>query len=266
MMNNKENNQMTKPIVFIQEDAWRKMWGYIKGANTEEISGFGYVEKNLLVSKLYDLWEQECSAATTSIKQAYVSKFLREAGPDFKGANLWWHSHGNGSTFWSGTDEDTIKEFRNIPWMVHIVGNIHMEYKCKLVLYEPVKLEIECDIMPLLDIEVTQDIKDEIKDKVTIPSYSYDTGFRYNNKSYGRDRNTHFGMEQCIYCSKWFPKNKMMAPYYYACEECYYREELSRNYDKDNVFGDEDIIPKPVPKKSKHVVKTNDKKEIKDEF
>lgn len=82
------------------------------------------------------LFEQTCSAASTELDDGALAKFLDSltlAGEDPSKWNVWWHTHGLLSVFWSSTDDATISEScHGINYLVSIVTNKAGEYKGRI--------------------------------------------------------------------------------------------------------------------------------------
>lgn len=165
------------PVIFIMPEAKNFLDLYIKLC-PEEISGLGEVRKigdSFLIERVH-LLEQVVSAASTDLDQGDVSNFMVDAirrGIDTEKIKLWWHSHVNGSCFWSSVDDATMDRFQN-GWMLAIVGNKHGEYKARLDLYEPLRLtidEVPIQIYNEMDRALVAPVKAEIKKKVTIRPY-----------------------------------------------------------------------------------------------
>ena len=143
-----------KHIVKITEEAWNKMWQYILGCD-KEIEGLGMAylpierdpeasNREIVVEDVFIL-KQEVSAASADIDEEYVHTKMYEMtkAKDMRAFNFWWHSHASMAPFFSSTDEGTINKFGHADWMVHFVGNHAMQYKCKVTIYKPMKIEIE---------------------------------------------------------------------------------------------------------------------------
>lgn len=73
---------------------------------------------------------QRCNAGYTRLDDDALTVFLTnlaKRGMDPKQYNLWWHSHGNGGTFWSGTDDSNCIRLSKKHELVSIVVNTHGE-------------------------------------------------------------------------------------------------------------------------------------------
>jgi len=170
------------PVVYITTEAKQRLDLYIQLADGE-ISGLGTVTRlgnDFLVTAVH-LFEQECTSASTDLSVEDVSKFLLEAvrsGLDPAALKLWWHSHCNMGVFWSATDDRTAEKFSN-GWMLSLVGNRGKEYKCRLDLYEPIRLtldglrfEIRQPENSALRAALEAEVKEKVKTRVfTYPDY-----------------------------------------------------------------------------------------------
>lgn len=132
--------------IHITPQAMAKLDTYIKLVPTE-VSGLGKVEKidgELFITDVY-LLEQVVSGVSTDLDTEAVSKFITDMvrkGEDPGDIKLWWHSHANMDTFWSGTDENTAERFQN-GWMLCIVGNRHGKYRVRFDIYEPIRATVD---------------------------------------------------------------------------------------------------------------------------
>lgn len=117
-----------------------------------EISGFGKVswEKNKIIVKDIIILPQTCSVASTTLTEAGLSKFLFELiqqGRKPEEWKLWWHSHADFETFWSGTDTNTIAKISKSTNIVAICANQdgnmigavgeHGRYESAKIVYKP---------------------------------------------------------------------------------------------------------------------------------
>ena len=69
------------------------------------------------------LIEQENSGSTTDLNAAAIAKVMYEQRETPGHLNFWWHSHVNFGVFWSGTDENTIRELGSNGFLVSTVLN-----------------------------------------------------------------------------------------------------------------------------------------------
>lgn len=100
-------------IVFLPL-AYAKMSAYCQ-KSPGEITGFGKVktdlEKGLFIIEDVKIMKQVITAGSATINEDVMAKFIFElvnAGESPEHWKLWWHTHYNFGTFWSGTDEETI--------------------------------------------------------------------------------------------------------------------------------------------------------------
>jgi hypothetical protein len=183
--------------VYITPEAKQKLDLYVDAVE-DEISGLGKVRKignRVMIEEVY-LLKQESSTSSTDLNMAAVSDFLVEMVNKNEGAEhlkLWWHSHGNMSAFWSGTDEKTVEEFDN-EWMISLVVNRKSEYKCRLDVYDPVHLVVDnaelCVSMAEPTAALKAAVKKEVEDKVNVKKFYQGSGYMGgfdNDYGLGRD-------------------------------------------------------------------------------
>lgn len=144
----------------------------------EEISGYGKVErrgKDFLITDVF-VFKQEVSGSDTELDPRAIARFqyqLIRAGHNPKEIRLWWHSHHNMGTEWSGVDDDTAEEYfreNNYDYMISVVGNKSGEIRCRLDLYKPFSMSV--DYLPpivvfpedrVLKAECGREIKEKVK-------------------------------------------------------------------------------------------------------
>lgn len=178
------------PIIAITPNAKAKLDAYI-GICKKEISGLGIVSKQpnwkFLIEDIL-LFNQEVTSGTTDLDEETLHQFLTEAAEqnlDPSVLKLWWHSHVDGSVFWSSIDTGTInKALLGDDWMLSIVGNKKGEYKCRLDTYDPVRValdELPLQLQQVVDVGLWTQLKAEIKEKVRKKKYvSYQGGIGGN--------------------------------------------------------------------------------------
>lgn len=135
----------TPPTLFILSETKERLDLYIQCAKGE-VSGLGEVSqigRNFLVTAVH-LLKQESTDGDTKIEKSAIHDYLYHAMRNEINPNslkLWWHSHGDGNVFWSGTDDGTIAEFKN--WIISIVGNKSGEYLTRLDIFTPIHLTVK---------------------------------------------------------------------------------------------------------------------------
>jgi len=140
--------------VEFSEKAWRAMWRFVDLAAPDEVSGLGLVERvgdfGLHVEEIF-LLDQVSSAATTELDATDIANLQG----DLIGQNrvddadrilLWWHSHGNMESFWSGTDVSTIEQLQAEPYLLSVVVNKKREYMARVDMWEPLRVTIQASI------------------------------------------------------------------------------------------------------------------------
>lgn len=169
-----------KVEVVIPEDVFAKMFAYVDAVEGE-ISGMGTVSVKDGVYTVTDVWllKQECTAASTKIEAAALADLRAEAyaqGKAPEGFQLWWHSHVNMATFWSGTDKSTMAELLvDVPWMLFIVVNKKRSIRSRVEYREPFEIAFE-NVQTFLETKIGCDeaaIKKEVEEKVTDRTYRY---------------------------------------------------------------------------------------------
>lgn len=129
-----------------------------------EIGGIGYVQlvdKGHFHVSEFVLLDQEASWASVEFdSDSYIQEITRAAEEGRENElRLSWHSHGNLDTYWSGTDEEGIKEYRalGMPWLVSLVFNKDGNYEARLDIFD----HETADQIKLLDMDYEVESIDE---------------------------------------------------------------------------------------------------------
>lgn len=215
------SDEEPKMKVVIPFEMYQKLIAYVDVCDTE-ITGFFDVEyvkeKNIfLVTKVYDLLEQEAGGADVQMDEESVSAFnleLIKQGVE-QLPRGWWHSHVNMDAFLSGTDEATLEYLENDSFIVALVANKKHIMKAKVRVFNPYKFEIEnvpVEIR-LADNDLEEEARKEIEKKVKTRFVQ-----GWNNKDWkgkqqdfgdsdtnGSELFSHNGVR------KWLPKDKNKA-------------------------------------------------------
>jgi chaperonin cofactor prefoldin len=140
------------PELYITAHDWSYIRAAVKEASWREVGGLGVVqvtEEGLPVVKHLRLLKQEISSGEVDWADEAHAEYLEwlytsgdKGGAGFNEADYGlysFHSHGNMSVFWSGTDEDFIKKVGlTVPWMFSSVFNNKGEAKHRLDVFKGV--------------------------------------------------------------------------------------------------------------------------------
>ena len=126
--------------VEIEAEAWECVRQWTQMADGE-FSCLGIVEDDLYVPEVF-LLEQECSDTATELDPESIAALLVGLDRPEK-ARCWIHSHADMQCFWSNTDEGCIEGLANESFLVSIVVNKAGDYRCRLDLFQPVRLTID---------------------------------------------------------------------------------------------------------------------------
>lgn len=169
--------------VIFPEPVYAKMMAYVDAVDGE-ISGMGEVQRigNSYIVKDVWLLKQECSGTSTAIDAVSLADLRAEVfsqGKARDGFQLWWHSHANMDTFWSGTDKATMDMFmQDIDWMLFVVANKKRSVRARVEYRKPVGVVFE-DVAVAVQSEVMFDktaVEAEVKAKVSDKRWSGYTG------------------------------------------------------------------------------------------
>lgn len=117
-----------------------------------EISGLGTVREvrrdgRIAALRIDDvhLLRQQCSAGSTELESDAVASHLHRAAAEGVAdrVRLWWHSHAEMDTFWSGTDVATIEETGGAPYWLSLVCNKKGDRRLRLDVFEPIRITVD---------------------------------------------------------------------------------------------------------------------------
>ena len=113
--------------LIIKKDVYDKVMHWVNKVDYE-VSGFGTVDydkdKQLFTVTDAFLLKQTGGPAVTDIDDTSLAQLEYKVINERRGQlNWWWHSHVKMSTFWSGTDTDTIKKLGKNGWITATVFN-----------------------------------------------------------------------------------------------------------------------------------------------
>jgi len=157
---------------YITQKDWKKVIDYAQASYDEfksEIGGFLIATKDKdgdIILSTPEILEQEVTGGTTEMEKVavadYYVKSAMKYGKDVR--FVWWHSHANMSAFWSGTDTNTMKEYKNDDWSAFLVVNIRGEYKFRICIWNPIIAheDIELHILDAKPKAVPKSIKDSV--------------------------------------------------------------------------------------------------------
>ena len=86
---------------------------------------------------------------------------------------LWWHSHVNMGTFFSGTDLQAIEDLKNESFTIAVVVNKKYELKASLKIYKPIPIYKDDIKVMILPEPMPEDLVAEVEEKVKSRSYTY---------------------------------------------------------------------------------------------
>lgn len=213
--------------LIIPLSTYRKIMAYTAICDLE-ISGFCEVEYNqarhaFIAGEVY-LLDQEVTGTGTHMDEEAVSKFnldyIKKGGTQLP--RLWWHSHVNMEAFFSGIDEDTLKELQNDTFAIALVVNKRKEFRAMAYVYKETVTNImgfefetkeQVKIDPLhaeveLEYErIPETLKKEVEKKVRERTYHAPTRVP---TVYGRDK-IHTGEKSIFARALQLPKSPVEA-------------------------------------------------------
>ena len=188
--------------VILPYAVWCKLMIYTKCVDCE-IGGLGLVERvgnKFYISEVY-LLKQEVTQTETTLDLTDVSRLMQELhqqGKDVSKLRFWWHSHNTMATNWSGTDEETGRDFAGDDYLISIVTNHKGDMRCRMNFYKPISLTLDCVpiiIEKLLPEEgMIKGLQDEITEKV---KRKWQAPIGYHGLGYSHDGYKDFDSGEC---------------------------------------------------------------------
>jgi proteasome lid subunit RPN8/RPN11 len=169
--------------LLIPKAIYTKLFQYVAYWD-EEITGFAdvFYDKalnNLIMGELYLLPQQSADTEVEMDEEA-ISEFTVKCiqmGME-QLPRLWWHSHVNMATFFSGTDYEAIDNLKNDTFQVALVVNKQKQMHALLRVNQPITVVVEPLGIEVLEEEeiIPQEIIDEVENKVKrAPVKSFNT-------------------------------------------------------------------------------------------
>ena len=161
---------------YIQKKDWKRIIGFAKAREQEcgdEIGGMAIATKD----KEDDWWiknpvilKQTTTGGTCTLDKNELAEFYVDMASKY-GTNIqfvWWHSHAKMGAFWSGTDTNTMEEYKSGDWSMFLVVNVREEYKFRIQYWNPIELGEDIDLNIVKknkDIVIPKSILKEIEEK-----------------------------------------------------------------------------------------------------
>lgn len=194
-------NKNVKRKFIISEKAWNTMQQYARIAynkDKNEVSGITCVRKVEHPESKERVWElfnpvilkQENTGTTTELDSDALRDFYVKAAMKY-GEDIrfcWWHSHHTMGAFWSGTDVNEIKEWKNDSWSLALVINLFQEYLLNVSTWDPIEHSEDVPLEILRNIPAPTKIQekeyDELCEKPTtiITNYTNKRDWTHNYK------------------------------------------------------------------------------------
>lgn len=171
--------------ILFDREAWQTINLYIQLAEGE-ISGLarGVLSADKATLNVSDvrIWPQECTASETEITSndelVNLALAMQADGAAPEDICVWWHSHANMQSFFSTTDDATIKNWVNNRFICAIVGNKAGDFKTRIDVKEPIQYTIDEKDITIshagenVPEELYNFVKNEIETKVTERVYT----------------------------------------------------------------------------------------------
>ena len=175
----------------ISNKDWNKIINYARAREQEcgdEIGGMAIAkqdkEGDWIISEPTIL-KQETTGGTCTLDKDDLAQFYADKAAKH-GTNIqfvWWHSHAKMAAFWSGTDTDTMTEYKSGDWSMFLVVNVRGEYKFRVQYWNPFEMgeDIELTILnSTSEYKVPKNIIKEVESKCSKPTIGITKYSSYN--------------------------------------------------------------------------------------
>lgn len=154
---------------------WQQMQCYATLSSPSEITGIGTIiltNNEFVVDRIFIPKQITnpgyCESAKGAMNEIIFN--LVEDDPTRVGdLRFRWHSHANGSVFWSATDKKDIDSWQG-PWVVNLVMNVFGEYLARLDTFHHdmrlANIPLEIEILTSIPTDIIEHCEQEIKKKV----------------------------------------------------------------------------------------------------
>ena len=179
-------------MFYIQKRDWDKIINYARAREAEcgdEIGGMAIAK----MDKDGDwqignpvILKQTTSAGTCTLDKDELSNFYIEMADKY-GTDIqfvWWHSHAKMQAFWSGTDTNTMTEYKSGDWSMFLVVNVREEYKFRVQYWNPMEIgeDVELEIVNEdKEYKIPKSIIKEVEEKCSKETNGWGkSGYSYN--------------------------------------------------------------------------------------
>jgi len=185
---------------YIHKKDWDRIINYARAREQEcgdEIGGMAVIIKDKdddYIVKDPAILKQETTGSTCTLDKDELAQYYVDMAHKYgnKVHFLWWHSHAKMGAFWSGTDTNTMTEYKNSNWSAFLVVNVREEYKFRVQYWHPYELgeDIELNIMTNKAKEkaipkgILKEIEDKCSEKVTTYA-KVGSGYQYGGYTQG---------------------------------------------------------------------------------
>jgi len=186
---------------YIQKKDWDKIINYARAREQEcgdEIGGMAVITKDEdddYIIKDPTILKQETTGGTCTLDKDDLAQYYADMAHKY-GNNLqflWWHSHAKMGAFWSGTDTNTMEEYKNSNWSAFLVVNVREEYKFRVQYWHPYELgeDIELNIMSnkakerAIPKAILKEIESKCTERTVKTTYVSNNGYSYGGYTRG---------------------------------------------------------------------------------
>jgi proteasome lid subunit RPN8/RPN11 len=187
---------MQIPEYYISKNDWDKIINYARAREQQcgdEIGGMAIAKENedgdWVVSHPAILTQTTTGGTCTLDKEALSDYYIEMAmkhGTDIQ--FVWWHSHAKMGAFWSGTDTNTMTEYKSGNWSMFLVVNVYEQYKFRVQIWSPFEAHIDTELQIIgedKEFKIPKRIMNEV-DKKCSKEVSIARNYRYNGYGYAQ--------------------------------------------------------------------------------
>ena len=166
-----------------------------------------------------------------ALRDYYVKAAMKHGDIRF----CWWHSHHTMGAFWSGTDRNEIKEWKNDSWSLALVINLFQDYKLNVCTWDPVEHSDDVPLEILRSMPVPTKIQEKEYKELCSDGNKAVTGYFNTEKLKEHNRNWTNNFKQVKQVGIWNNTSEIKS-----WNDSFKQDELAK--DKELRWNNKDLL------------------------